>query len=186
MKIGLYGGSFDVIHVGHLMLAEYALDAYDLDKVYFIPDGKSSYNDKKFLFSKDFREKCIRQSIKDNPKFFYSPKFINSNKETKTLDIVNHFRKFHPNDELYFICGYDCQDRVLKWYKYQEILEKCKLVFGSTDPINDIEFYMPPVAIRSTLIKELLRKQHSIKYLLHPNICEIVLDYVSKHGRMFK
>ena len=94
MKIGLYGGSFDIIHVGHLMLAEYACDAFDLDEVYFIPDGKSSYGDKKFLFNKNCRELCIRLSIKDNPKFFYSPKFINSTKETKALDIVNHFKKF--------------------------------------------------------------------------------------------
>jgi len=186
MKIGLYGGSFDIIHVGHLMLAEYACDAFDLDGVYFIPDGKSSYGDKKFLFNKNCRELCIRLSIKDNPKFFYSPKFINSTKETKALDIVNHFKKFYPSDELYFICGYDCKDRVQKWYQYQEILEKCTMVFSATDPIKENEFYMPPVAVRSTLIKELLSNKKSIKYLVHQNIYEIILDYVKKHGRMFK
>ena len=125
-KIGLFGGTYDPIHVGHIEIANKAMDELNLDTIYFIPTGKSYF--KENVLSSDIRLHMVKSAIDSNDKFKLSDCEIKRTGNTYSIDTVKLFRKQFPDDELFFIMGMDSFRLFHKWKSYKDILELATLV----------------------------------------------------------
>ena len=125
-KIGLFGGTYDPIHVGHIEIANKAMDELNLDTIYFIPTGKSYF--KENVLSSDIRLNMVKSAIDSNDKFKLSDCEIKRTGNTYSIDTVKLFKKQFPDDELFFIMGMDSFRLFHKWKSYKDILELATLV----------------------------------------------------------
>ena len=125
-KIGLFGGTYDPIHVGHIEIANKAMEELNLDTIYFIPTGKSYF--KENVLSSDISLNMVKSAIDSNDKFKLSDCEIKREGNTYSIDTVKFFKKQFPDDELFFIMGMDSFRLFHKWKSYKDILELATLV----------------------------------------------------------
>ena len=125
-RIGLFGGTYDPIHIGHIEIANKAMEEFNLDTIYFIPTGKSYF--KENVLSSDIRLNMVKSAIDSNDKFKVSDCEIKRTGNTYSIDTVKFFRKQFPDDELFFIMGMDSFRLFHKWKSYKDILELATLV----------------------------------------------------------
>lgn len=163
MKIGLFGGSFDPIHNGHLILAEQAKTQLGLDDIWFIPCGKSPYPNKKIVAN-------IRDRIN---LLFYALVKEGYNIDTRemkdaisyTIESIKYYIKEFPQFEFYLIVGPDIAPENFRFWKDAEEIKKLvKVVFAGKD------FWIPDIGIRSTLIRQMVKEGKSIKYLVPDSV----------------
>lgn len=186
MRIGIFGGSFDPIHTGHLIIAEYAREFFNLDKVIFIPVGIPSHRENK-LASNIHRFNMINLAIKNNPNFEVSDIELINDKENYTYDTFLKLRELYKEDELIQIIGEDSADYLHLWKNYEELIKMCKfLVFRrenysyiSKNP-NILVMDSPKISLSATFIRERIRQGKSIKYM----VANEVEDYI-KENRLY-
>ena len=108
MKIGMMGGTFDPIHNGHLHLAQTALTQFDLDQIWFMPNGMPPHK-KQSSIESDIHERIAMTqiAIKANKQFYLQEYEAEAEKVSYFYKTMEHFRKMYPDDEFYFIIGAD-------------------------------------------------------------------------------
>ena len=126
MKVGLFGSSFNPIHIGHLVIAEQARIRLGLDKVLFIPTA-NPYHKKVDLLDYDIRYEMVEETIKDNKYFEISDVEKNLKKNSYSYDVVKKLKK-KSNDDYYFIMGSDSFQEIETWYEYNKFIDLLDLV----------------------------------------------------------
>lgn len=124
--VGIFGGTFDPIHIGHLIIAEQALDSLKLEKIIFIPNGNPPHKSISYA-QKDHRLKMIQLAIEDNRRFEVSDIEINKTEKSYTVDTISSMKKI-VQDEIFFIMGSDSLINIKSWYQYEKLLECCNFV----------------------------------------------------------
>lgn len=170
-RLGIMGGTFDPIHHGHLLAAEAAREAYDLDKVLFIPTGRPVFKlDRKVATGAD-RYEMTRRAIAGNPFFLASRMEIDRQGVTYTIDTIDVLRGLCPG-ELFFITGSDAARDVGRWKDAERLLSLCTFVavkrpgYRET-PRPGVRFLEAPVMeVSSSEIRERVAAGRSIKYLV--------------------
>lgn len=127
-NIGLFGGTFDPIHIGHLEIAEQFVKLCDLDVCYFIPNKKSPFKiDKKDMFSDSERYKKIEEAItsegKSNNKFKLSDYELKNDTISYTINTVEYFAELFHDANLYLLIGSDQAIKFNLWKDWQRIIE---------------------------------------------------------------
>ncbi len=192
-RIGLMGGTFDPIHLGHLVTAETARIEFDLDQVIFIPAGNPPHKTKRDVSAYVHRLLMTILATGDNDCFDVSRVEENCKGPSYTYDTVRYFRDLWGEDvELYFITGADAILELLSWNRIEELLKLCYFI-AATRPGFDLEkldrsklpcpdrvipFAVPALAISSTDIRARVSDGRSIKYL----VPETVRVYIRKNG----
>ena len=113
MKIGIMGGTFNPIHIGHLILAESAREELSLDTVLFMPSKRPPHKENDTIISEDLRCAMTQAAIKGNHAFYLSDIEIKRMKTTYTVDTL---RQLEGEGEIYFIMGADSLADMEKWY----------------------------------------------------------------------
>ncbi|MDO4312910.1 MAG: nicotinate-nucleotide adenylyltransferase [Eubacteriales bacterium] len=170
MKIGIMGGTFDPIHNGHLMLGEYAYREYDLDKVWFMPNGNPPHkqNTGQRTDAKD-RAEMVRLAIDGTDAFCLEKYELNRTDISYSYQTMEYFKERYPEDHFYFIIGADSLFSLEKWVHPERIFRTCTLLAAYRDEMNSRD-------IMETKIAELNHKYHSdIRLLITP------LLHVSSH-----
>ncbi|VEU70217.1 nicotinate-nucleotide adenylyltransferase [Mycoplasmopsis glycophila] len=126
MKIGIYGGSFDPIHIGHIEVAKYVRDELKLDKMIFVPTNCSPFKKKAKKASNEDKINMINLVLED--KMELSDFEIKKGGVNYTIDTIRYFSKKYPNDELFFIIGSDNLPQLHKWKEIEEISILAKIV----------------------------------------------------------
>lgn len=127
--IGIMGGTFDPIHMGHLLTAEYVRDAYGLEKVLFIPAANSPFKLEKKVESAEDRLAMTRLAVADNPHFEASDIEMRREGISYTSDTIALLRaRFGPDVPLYFITGADAINDLPAWHHPRELLELCHFI----------------------------------------------------------
>lgn len=126
MKIGIYGGSFNPIHKGHIELAKFAINNLNLDKLFFVPANKNPFKKQNDYISNEHRINMIKLVLED--KMFLSEFETNRKGNSYTIDTVNYFKQKFPNDEIYLLIGSDNIPTINKWKDIDEIVKKVKIV----------------------------------------------------------
>ena len=184
LNIGIMGGTFDPIHMGHLVTAEVARQQFMLDYVIFIPAGIPPHKDVNAINAAEHRYLMTLLAVVDNPFFTVSRLEIENNQPSYTIDTVRRFFEIYNGKlNLYFITGADAILDITTWKDYKELLNACsfiaasrpgysfsklKDIFGSLFPefikkINLLE--IPAMAISSTFIRRRVAEGKTIKYL---------------------
>lgn len=124
MKTGVYGGTFDPIHFGHLLLAETARDFLALDRVVFVPAGIPPHKREKKITPGNDRAEMIRRAIAGNPAFELSRVEIDSNEVSYTARTLARFREEFPSDEFFLLVGSETLADIPDWFMPREV---CRL-----------------------------------------------------------
>ncbi|MCT4469652.1 nicotinate-nucleotide adenylyltransferase [Mycoplasma sp. HS2188] len=134
MKIGLYGGSFNPIHNGHMKIAKYAYQELNLDKLIFIPASTNPFKKKQKNAPDNDRVKMIELAIEDaNENFEVSLFEIKKGGLSYTYETIRYFANKYPQDQLYFIIGSDSLPALHKWEFIEEITQTAQFVVFKRD-----------------------------------------------------
>ncbi|MFH1888540.1 MAG: nicotinate-nucleotide adenylyltransferase [Candidatus Omnitrophota bacterium] len=185
MKIGVLGGTFNPIHIGHLILAEEVREKLSLDKVILVPANLPPHKDNSDIAPAGARLDMIRLAIKGNRHFSSSELEIKRDGRSYTIDTINEFKKIYANDELYFIIGSDLLKYLAEWKDLQDIIKMVRFVAATRPgyPLEKIPSYIATVAIRAVdisgfEIRKAIKKNKSFQYL----VPERVFNYINKKG----
>ena len=128
-RIGVYGGSFNPVHQAHLLLAEQAGEALDLELVIFVPARLPPHKDPVALASARDRLRMARLAVAGNPRFKVSDIELRRKGRSYTIDTANAFRKrFGARAELYFLIGADSIAELPTWRDAGDLAEICRIV----------------------------------------------------------
>lgn len=195
-KIGIMGGTFNPIHVGHLMLAEWAKDAMELDEVWLVPTGCSYMKrDCDVAAAEDrYRMTCI--AAEGNPQFACKDIEIKRQGYTYTYETLDILRSQYPEYRFCFIFGADCLFTIENWKYPERIFENCTVIAAvrgnahieeMQKKITELEHkynadirLLPflQLELSSTEIRRRVREGQSIRYL----VPDKVLAYIQKKG----
>ncbi|PZV99941.1 nicotinate-nucleotide adenylyltransferase [Metamycoplasma auris] len=126
MRIGIYGGSFNPIHKGHIEVAKFAISNLKLDKLFFVPSNKNPLKNASEYVDSKHRIKMIEFVLED--KMFISQFETNRKGNSYSIDTINYFRSKFPDDEVYFLIGTDNINTLNKWKNINDIAKKVQLV----------------------------------------------------------
>ena len=173
MKIGIYGGSFNPIHNGHLMLANFAKHELGLDKIIFVPSNITP-NKKTVNIDSSFRVNMIWLAINERVvelAFADGISCVETNRRgvSYTIDTVKELKEHYPDDELFLICGSDVKHSIHTWKDYHELKTLINI------KIQDVDFWAPAMQVRSTQVRMLLNHNKPISYLV-PKSVEKFID----------
>ncbi len=189
MKIGLFGGTFDPIHWGHLRSAEEVRETFSLDRILFIPASQPPLKEKQPAASGQDRMEMVRLAIAKNPCFGVSTVEISRPGKSYSIDTIRHFaRKQSPENSLYFILGLDAFRQIGSWKDFREIFPLCHLIVtsrpGCAEPLS---LRRMPVAIRRLFCYD--RKKEAYRhtsgtYLFFLKITDISISASETRGRL--
>ena len=132
MKIGIFGGTFDPIHWGHLRSAEEVSETFGLDDVYFIPASIPPHKRGQTHTPARDRLQMVRLAVARNPRFKVSTVEIRRPGVSYSIDTVREFaRRLKPTDSLYFIIGLDAFREIATWKDYEKIFPLCNFIVTS-------------------------------------------------------
>ena len=127
MKIGVFGGTFDPVHQGHIELCKTAIQELNLDTLYVMPNGNPPHKEKEW--DKKHRLTMVELAFSNIPKVKISDYEIKKEEPSYTYETLIAFGKEHPDDEIYFLMGMDNLTYFLKWRHPEIICKLAKLVF---------------------------------------------------------
>jgi len=126
--IGLFGGTFNPLHFGHLRAAEEICDRYRMKEVIFIPSANPPHKNAPDMASPIQRLKMVNLAITGNSRFSVSEVELHRRGKSYSLDTVRRMKKDYPDDELAFIMGMDAFLELDTWYKYEQIVTECDFI----------------------------------------------------------
>ncbi|MFH0948223.1 MAG: nicotinate-nucleotide adenylyltransferase [Elusimicrobiota bacterium] len=176
LKIGIFGGSFDPVHKGHLKLAQKAIEQLNLDFLFFVPAFLPPHKFRK-LSDASHRKKMLQLVLKNAPKFLISDFELKLKKRIYTYQTLKYFHKKYPKAELFFIIGSDSASDLKNWKNVKEIMQISKIVFAERNGYktkirkNFIKLEGVVADTSSTDIREKVKKIFSIKGLV-PTVIE--------------
>ncbi|HHX02950.1 MAG TPA: nicotinate (nicotinamide) nucleotide adenylyltransferase [Tissierellia bacterium] len=189
MKIGIFGGSFDPIHMAHLLLAQKAAEQFALDRVHFVVAYFPPHRAAKNLTEGRWRLQMVREALRDNPLFVADDRELVRAGTSYTLDTLESFGK---DNELYFLLGADSLFAFEFWYEPAEILKRATILVGSRPPHRhaDVQlqadrlmkkfggqihvFDFPWLNISSTSIREDISQGRSARYQITEPVRKII------------
>jgi nicotinate-nucleotide adenylyltransferase len=198
MKLGVLGGTFDPPHIGHLILAEEARLALDLEQVLFVPAGAPWRKAGQELSPREDRLAMVRLAVGDDPDFAVSTLEIEWEGPSYTAETLAALRdQFGLETEFFFIMGADSLADFPHWHQPERILELARLAVAERPEREDegvggilaedlaramrervVWLPMPRIDISATAVRDRVRRGLSVRYWVPP----AVEEYIRKHG----
>ena len=135
MRTGIFGGSFDPPHKGHINMAIAAKNELSLDKVIIVPTGQAPHKPDISASAQDREQMC--RAICEKYEFELSQYEVKKEGKCYTADLLEHFASLYPDDEFFLIVGADSMDYMDKWYKPEEIFSRCTVVVARRSGTSD-------------------------------------------------
>jgi nicotinate-nucleotide adenylyltransferase len=201
-KIGIFGGSFDPIHYGHLRPALEILDAFCLDSMRFIPAGHPPHRESP-LAPAELRVAMVKAAVADEPRFTVDERELRRETPSYTADTLMELRREFPKDALVLLVGMDAFLGLPSWHRWQELTELAHVAVmhrpgidlplagplagllderreldpgkALTRPAGSVLLHaVTQLEISSTRIRELAAAGGDLRYLLPPAVCSLI------------
>ncbi len=192
-RIGVLGGTFDPIHIGHLILAEQSADQFKLDKVLIMPSGISYFKENRGILPAEDRFAMVKAAIRSNARFEASDLEIKRPGRTYTADTIAELNRLYPDDQIYFITGADTLFQMNTWHEPQRIFDGCHVLAAVRDesPIESLKkciegykikfgakihlLHTTEIDISSTMIRKNINEGKSVRYYLPDQVIEYIV-----------
>jgi nicotinate-nucleotide adenylyltransferase len=180
MKVGLYFGSFNPIHIGHLIIANHVLNETDIQRVWFIVSPQNPFKASESLLNEYDRLHLVRKATEEDSRLKASDIEFSLPKPSYTIDTLAYLKEKHPDHEFCIIMGSDSFQNLDKWKNPEAIIKNYSLLiykrpgFKVDNGLNArIQVLNAPLLeISATHIRSLLKEGKSIKYLVPPSVEE--------------
>ena len=197
-RVGLYGGTFDPVHCGHLIIARAVQEQLSLDRIIFLPSANPPHKQDEGLLACGHRAEMVRLAIADEPGLEFSDFDLTREGPSYTIDTVLHFRKTLGEDvALHWIIGADSLAELLSWRRVSELVDACRivtagragwdreswsalrteLVEAQVQRLEADVLDTPVIQIASTEIRDRIRRGLSVRFL----VPDAVLGYIDTH-----
>ena len=185
MKIGIFGGSFDPVHQGHLIIAEHVLETFELDRVIFVPAAQSPHKPNPPIAPPKQRVEMLKLAIAGHSAFEVSTVEIDRGEISYTVDTLQALNAQYPDTDWYLVLGADAVQHFDRWREPEKILQQCQLIvchrggFGkpdlsalknvaSAEQLSSVANNVadcPLIEISSSEIRSRIANHRSIRYL---------------------
>ncbi|MEF9935268.1 MAG: nicotinate-nucleotide adenylyltransferase [Clostridium sp.] len=193
LKLGIYGGTFNPIHIGHLIVAQSVLEYLNLDKIIFIPVGNPPHKDSRNIVNGVTRINMLNKAIDGNSFFEVSDIEVLREGKTYTYDTLTELREKFKQAEINFIIGYDTLIDIDTWHRVHETLNLARFIVVNRDgDKRSIEktieltknryggeyvlVNIPSIGISSSDIRRRVREGKSIKYMVTNEVNQYITD----------
>jgi len=177
VKIGLYGGSFDPVHFGHLIVAQEVCERFALDRVIFIPAAQSPLKPSAVHASAADRLAMLEAAIEGDPRFAVSDIELRRGGLSYTLDTVREFQALHPSDTFYWIIGADQAARLPQWHAVDQLAKMVEFIVvdrpgslaAQMATVPGLQLHRVPrrlIDISSTELRERARRGLPLEYFI--------------------
>ena len=190
-KIGLYFGTFNPIHVGHLIIANYMADYTELDEVWLVVSPQNPLKKRETLLKDHHRLTLVRIAVEDNAKLLVCNEEFNLPIPSYTINTLTHLKEKFNKHKFHLIMGEDNLRSFHKWKNQDEILNNHKIYvyprvlteqemeensneYSSFNHINIIRCHAPIMKISSSFIREAIQNKKDVRYLLTPDVHKYV------------
>lgn len=190
MKIGIFGGSFNPVHNGHIHLAVKSADEFGLDLVFLVPSKISPHRSSDEYVSSESRLEMLRLAGMCDRRLKVSDYEINSDRVSYTIYTAEYFREKYPDDELFLLVGSDMLMCFDKWYRFEDIMKICTLAVVSRNDgdipklekkAEELRKYgkvfigkTEPLEISSTEIRKKIFKNEDFSCYLDENVVQYI------------
>jgi len=198
-RIGLFGGTFDPPHIGHLISAEAIADVLALERVIFVPASQPPHKLGLAISSAEHRYNMLNLAIEDNPKFEIDRFELSQNEPCYTINTVRHFLERYSENKLYWLIGADSLAELPSWYQFDELVELIDIItawrggFENQRVLAELKektgnrqyeklakglIRTPMIGVSASEIRQRVKQGKSIKYFVPSN----VEDYIVRNG----
>lgn len=192
--IGVFGGSFNPIHIGHLILAEYICCEFCLEKILFIPAKIPPHKAGEEMASAEHRFNMVSIAIENNPKFEVSRIELDRQGKSYTVDTLSQLTDLYPDKKIRFICGADSLMNFNTWRNIEKIFQLSDIIIAGRPNIPEMDFEdmlnnfrqkynanitcstSPFIDISSTQIRERIQKGLSVKYMVPDGVYRFIIN----------
>ena len=174
MHIGLYFGSFNPIHTGHLIIANHIITHSEIDKVWFVVSPHNPLKEAHSLLNEHHRMHLVNLAIEDNPKFRASNVEFHLPKPSYTIDTLTYLTEKFPLERFSIIMGSDSFQNIHRWKNFEQLVSRYSFIvykrpgfdIKDTHGANISILEAPLLEISSTYIRNLVKEKKSIRYIV--------------------
>lgn len=178
-KVGLFFGSFNPIHIGHLVIAEYMVEQTDLSQLWFVVSPQNPLKEKKSLLADNHRWAMVNLAIENDARFRAIDIEFKMPRPSYTIDTLTLLHEKYQDIEFVLICGTDIFKSFHKWKNHNALIQQYSF-YVYTRPNYDLGEYehhpqlkiydAPQMEISSSFIRQCVRNQKVVQYMLPPKI----------------
>ena len=186
-RIGLYSGSFNPIHHGHVMLANYLVEFSDLDELWFVVSPQNPLKKKTDLMDDSDRLKMVELALGDDPRMRASDIEFGLPKPSYTINTLRALSEQYPDDQFVFICGMDSLEGFPRWREYQAILDNYELLVFPRKGYDGGELTHHPhvkvletpiIEVSSTFIRNCMREGRDVRHFMPEKAYQYLISSV--------
>ncbi|WP_078390922.1 nicotinate-nucleotide adenylyltransferase [Shouchella patagoniensis] len=181
-RVGLFGGTFDPPHIGHMLIAQEALSVVELDEIWFIPVSTPPHKKRVGLTSARDRYQMVEAALSDEPRFKTSDIELKRQGKSYTIDTVRQLKNEYPTHDFFFLIGGDMVEMLEKWYQIDELKKLVTFVAFNrpgSGSVGNEELHVVPfieVNISSSLIRERSQSGKPIRYFVPSKVEELIKE----------
>ena len=189
MRIGIFGGSFNPIHFGHLITNSSLLKTYALDTIHLVVANTPPHKSQKDLISGQDRLNMVHLAVENDSRFFASDTEFREGQSPYTVELLRTYKNDFPNSQLFLIVGADSLLNFKSWYKWQELSTLCEKIIVLARPqykltgldadiasIASFAENCPLIDISATQIRHLIQTGRSIRYYAPEKVVQYIED----------
>lgn len=189
MKIGIIGGTFDPIHLGHLLIAEQARDRMNLDKVWFIPTGQPPHKQGHHITSAKHRLAMVKIATEENSAFEVLDWEVKREKLSYTIDTINWAVKTYPTYQFSLIVGTDMVNNLPSWHQIDKLVQHVSIIAMRRPGVTaeslpefiqeKVRWVEDPVEIflSASQLRDMISNGRSFRYAVPSSVCK----YIEEH-----
>lgn len=183
MKVGLFFGSFNPIHIGHMVIGNVMVETTDLDEVWYVVSPQNPFKKNKNLLHEFDRLQLVESALEDNDRLKACDIEFGLPRPSYTIDTLTHLKEKHPTKDFVLIIGSDNLESFKRWKNYEQILEYFSLyVYLRPDsekvPLIEHEAVevveAPLLNISATFIRKCIRENQSIRYMVPDPVEDLI------------
>jgi nicotinate-nucleotide adenylyltransferase len=185
MKVGIFGGSFNPIHLGHLVIANSALNLSNLDEIWFVVSPHNPDKNKNSLLDANKRLELTRIATHDNPKFKVCSIEFELEQPSYTNNTMDALNERYPDIEFSLLMGEDNIKHLHTWEGYEDLIKHDIYVYPRETNMENydgigIKINTPRIEVSATDIRNLIKDDKSIQYLVHHSTYALIEKFYSE------